>query len=209
VTAVEPSGAATRLQTAFYAALGIPQGIVADPANRTLAGAVRRGGELVTLSQDDYDVWSSLLAPKSDVAFAEIASLRGWTDTEDTLRRLLDTGLAIEFRGTRARDEQLARLRPIPRGAGVGNLNGDPRVFEISGPGEPLAVDAVTVTLWWELDGATSLATAISRVARRIPETDREMLEATAVHLILRLQARGLIHLDTTYEAQEGLPWTS
>ncbi len=194
--AVEAPALAAQQETAFYAALGIPQGIVADPSSRSLAGAVRRGGELVTLCQDDYDVWSSLRAPKSDAALAEVASLRGWTDAEDTLRRLLDTGLAVELRGAEA---PFARLRPVPRGVGVGNLNGDPLLFQIAGQDEALTVDAVIVMLWWELDGATSLATAISRVADRVPEARREALEVVTVRLVLRLLARRLIHLDTTY----------
>jgi hypothetical protein len=188
-----------RQATAFYAAVGIPQGIVADPASRSLAGAVRRGGELITLSRDEYDLWSMLLTPKSDAALAEVASLRSWTGIEERVRGLLDAGVAVEFRGARAGEDQLTRLRPVPRGAGAGNLNGDPRVFEIAGPDGTLAVDAVMVTLWWELDGATSLATAISRVADRLPDADRAMLEDTAVLLVLQLQGRGLIHLDTTY----------
>jgi hypothetical protein len=196
---VETSRPAVRRASAFFAALGIPQGVVADPVSESVAGAVRRGGELVTLSADDYDVWSSLLAPKSDEALAEVASLRGWTGIEERVRALLEAGLAVEFAGAQADDEQLARLRPIPRGSGTGNLNGDPRGFAIAGPDGALTVDAVTVTLWWELDGATSLETAIRRVAQRVPEADREALEEIAVLLVLRLQARGLIHLDTTY----------
>jgi hypothetical protein len=183
---------ATRRKTRFYAALGIPQGVIADPASRTLAGAVRRGGELVSLSQDDYDVWSSLLRPKSEAAFAEVASLRGWTDVDDTLRRLLEAALAIEL----SAGADLARLRPIPRAVGVGNLNGDPHLFEIAGADSGLIVDATTVTLWWELDGATSLETAVSRVGSRLPGLPREVLEAVAVQLVLR----GLVHLDTTYQ---------
>jgi hypothetical protein len=187
--AAEAPGSAPERPAPLYTAVGIPQGIVADPASRSLAGAVRRRGELVSLSQDDYDLWASLLTPTPPEALAEIASLRGWSAAPEAVRGLVERELVVELG---ARSEPLLRLRPIPRAAGGGNLGGPFRIGE-----EPsLAVDAVTVMLWWELDGATSLGRAVDRVAAAVPELARERLEALAAGLVLRLAALRLIHLD-------------
>jgi hypothetical protein len=197
----------TEQAPAFQVALGIPQGVIADPPSRSLAGTVRRGGELVSLSPDDYDVWGALLTPRSTATLAEIASMRGWGDTTDVLRRLKDMELVAKFDPTDSPNEQFARLRPIPRGVGAGNLEGEAGIFQIkdaqSSQSTPLSVDAVTVMVWWEFDGAASLAKAVTNVAARLPDLRENMIEMLAVRLVLRLMAQRLIHLDTTYDASE------
>lgn len=198
---------ATDDATGIYVALGIPQGVIADPSARSLAGAVRRGGELVSISPDDYDVWGALLTPRSTATLADIASLRGWGDTTDVLRRLKEMELVAEFNPAESPEGQFARLRPIPRGVGGGNLAGAAGVFQIkdapSSESSPLSVDAVTVMLWWEFDGAASLAKAVTKVAARLPDLRASMIEMLAVPLVLQLMAQRLIHLDTTYDASE------
>ena len=196
---------ATDHATGFYVALGIPQGVIADPSARSLAGSVRRGGELVSLSPDDYDVWGALLTPRSTATLAEIASLRDWSNTTDVLRRLKDMALVAEFDPAESPKGEFARLRPIPRGVGTGNLAADAGVFQIkdapSSHSTLLSVDAVTVMLWWEFDGAASVATAVTKVTAQLPELRGDMIETLAVQLLLRLMSQGLIHLDTTYDA--------
>jgi hypothetical protein len=184
-------------------AVGIPQGVIADPPNRTLAGAVRRGGEIVTLSQDDYDLWGSLATPRTPATLAEVASLRRWDDAADRVRSLTATDLVWELDPSQHHKEQLSRLRPVPLGVGAGNLAGDSRVFQIKAASpsqpKPITVDAMTIMLWWEFDGATSLAAAIARVSARAPEVREEMIEALAIPFVLSLMAGRLLHLDRTY----------
>ena len=57
-----------------YAAVGIPQGIILDPDNKETAGAVRRGGELVSLEPLQYGLWTTLLTPVTMTASAKIAA---------------------------------------------------------------------------------------------------------------------------------------
>jgi hypothetical protein len=192
-------------QTSLYVALGISQGIIADASARTLAGTVRRGGELVSITQNEYDLWSSLLTPRSHATLDEIASLRGWVDIAEQVRQLVELGLVAELDLAGGSNGDLAHLRPVPRGVGLGNLSGDGGVYQIQdlqGSGStPLSVDAVMIMLWWEFDGAASLATAAASVATRCPDVPHDMIESIAVSLVVRLMTQRLLHLDTTYEA--------
>jgi hypothetical protein len=133
--------------------------------------------------------------------------MRGWGDTTDVLGRLSDVELVAQFSPAESPNEQFARLRPVPRGVGAGNLEGEPGVFQIrdaqASNSMPLSVDSVAVMLWWEFDGATSLAMAVKKVTARLPDLSESMIEMLTVRLVFRLMAQQLMHLDTTYDASE------
>jgi hypothetical protein len=191
-------------ETTLYAALGIPQGLITDPEAAETAGAVRRGGELVSLTPDDYDLWTCLGTPVSRVALDEAAAARGWQAARGGIARLRELNLVLELDTEGSLDGQLGCLRPIPRGAGAGNLAAEPGVFHIKGgtgsQAPAVSVDAVGITLWWEFDGSVTLKTAMDNVAKRLPELPSLALERLTVVLLVRLMTQELIYLDTARE---------
>jgi hypothetical protein len=187
----------------FYAAVGIPQGLITDPEAGQTAGAVRRGGELVSLTADDYGLWSSLGTPVSRTTLDEAVAARGRQAAYGEVQRLKELNLVLELDLEDSLDRQLGNLRPVPRGAGIGNLTAEPGTYQIKD--EPLSqspavsVDPVAIMLWWEFDGAASVETAMGNVAKRLPELSRVALERLAVLLLMRLMAQRLIYLDIAY----------
>jgi hypothetical protein len=190
-------------ETTFYAAVGIPQGLITDPEAAETAGAVRRGGELVSVTADDYGLWSSLSIPVSRAALDEAAAARGWQATYGGVQRLKGSKLVLELDIENSLEPQFGHLRPIPRGGGIGNLAVEAGTYQIKD--DPLSrspavsVDPVAIMLWWEWDGATSVETAMDNVAKKLPELPRTALERLAVLLLLHLMARRLIYLDIAY----------
>jgi hypothetical protein len=188
----------------FYAAVGIPQGLITDPEAVETAGAVRRGGELVSLTADDYGLWSSLGTPMTGATLHEVAAARGWQAAYGVVQRLKELNLVLELDLEDSLDGQLGRLRPVPRGAGIGNLIAEPGTYQIKDgplPQSPaVSVDPVAIMLWWEFDGAASVETAMDNVAKRLPEIPRTALERLAAVLLLHLMAQRLIYLDIAYE---------
>ncbi len=181
------------------AAVGIPQGLVVDPATGETSGAVRRGGDLVSVTPADYEVWLALATPRSSQGLREVEALEGWGDVEDRIQRLRSDRLVVDFDVSQPLTEETGDLRPIPRGLGQGNVGDDNDVFRIQGhdpASTPLEVDPVTVMLWWEFDGVTSLQAAVDKVASRLPSISGDDLGRLAVALTLSLLAQRLVHLD-------------
>jgi hypothetical protein len=191
-------------ETTLYAAVGIPQGLITDPEAAETAGAVRRGGQLVSLTPDEYSLWASLGTPMSRGALDEAAEARGRQAVYGGIQRLRELNLVLELDIEGSLDGQLGYLRPIPRGVGEGNLAGEPGTYQIKGESAPqssgVSVDAVGIMLWWEFDGSVSLKTAMENVAKRLPELPRVALERLAVVLLMRLMAQRLIYLDSARE---------
>jgi len=191
-------------EATFYVAIGIPQGLITDPEAAETAGAVRRGGELVSLTADDYGLWSSLGIPVSRATFDQAVVARGWQAGYGGVQRLKELNLVLDLDLEDSLDRQLGHLRPVPRGAGMGNLAAEPGTYQIKD--EPLSqspgvsVDPAAIMLWWEFDGAASVETAMDNVAKRLPEIPRTALERLAAVLLLHLMAQRLIYLDTAYE---------
>jgi hypothetical protein len=188
-------------ETTFYAAVGIPQGLITDPETAESAGAVRRGGELVSLAPDDYDLWTCLGIPISRTALDEAAAARGCQATHGAIERLTELSLVLTLDIEGSLDGQIGYLRPVPRGVGIGNLASEPGIYQIkdaaASQSPAVSVDAVGIMLWWEFDGSISLKTAMDNVAKRLPELPRMALERLAVVLLMRLMAQRLIYLDT------------
>lgn len=151
-------------ETMLYAAVGIPQGLITDPEAAETAGAVRRGGELVSLTPDDYSLWASLGTPTSQATLDEAAAAHGREAAYGRIQRLRELNLVLELDIEGSLDGQLGYLRPIPRGVGAGNLAAEPGTYQISGESasqsSAVSVDAVGIMLWWEFDGSVSLKTA-------------------------------------------------
>lgn len=191
-------------ETTLYAAVGIPQGLITDPKAAETAGAVRRGGELVSLPLDDYELWTCLGTPMSLAALDAAAAARGWRAAHGRIQRLTELNLLLELDTEGNLDGQLGYLRPIPRGAGAGNLAAEPGQYQIKGEttsqSSAVSVDAVGIMLWWEFDGSVSLKTAMENVAKRLPGLSHVALERLAVLLLMRLLAQRLIYLDTARE---------
>jgi hypothetical protein len=190
--------------TTLYAAVGIPQGLITDPEVAETAGAVRLGGELVSLTPDEYGLWTCLGTPMSLTAFGEAAAARGWQAADGGIERLRELNLLLELDTEGSLDGQLGYLRPIPRGVGAGNLAAEPGMYQIKGEtasqSPAVSVDAVGIMLWWEFDGSVSLKAAMENVAKRLPELPRMTLERLAVVLLMRLMAQRLIFIDTVRE---------
>ena len=181
----------------IVAAVGIPQGLVVDPVDGNKHGAVRRGGDLVSVSPADYQTWEALATPRSSRGLHEVQALEQWPDLNDRLQRLRASRLVVDFDLARALTDDTEDLRPIPRGVGAGNVGDDTNIFRIHGPtATPLEVDPITVMLWWEFDGLTSLKRAVELVASRLPNVDSDQLGHLAVALTLALLAQRLIYLD-------------
>jgi hypothetical protein len=183
-----------------YAAVGIPQGIVVDHANGDAAGGVRRGGELVSLELREYELWTTLLTPMTPAAIAEAAVNHGRSHVNQSMTRLAALNLLTKIEPGKALGTSLERLRPLPLGVGLGNLNGDPERFEIQNASlslpSPVSLDEVAVMFWWEFDGTRSLREISALIAAKIPGLSTDHAEAVASQLAYALMASRLIYLD-------------
>jgi hypothetical protein len=184
-----------------YAAVGIPQGLIVDQESGEIAGAVRRGGELVSLEPVEYGMWTTLLTPLTLGAAIKVASIRGWSSPEPVIARLADLNLLAPIDPGQAMDGTLSRLRPIPLGCGLGNLGGDPMRFEIqnailSRP-SPISLDVVTIMFWWELDGISTLGEVVSQVRSRVPGLSLPRANAIAAQLAFSLMVNRMLYLDS------------
>jgi hypothetical protein len=187
-TSVEAESAERPRAGTSYVSVGIPQGLFVDPSSGEIMGAVQRGGELVSLEPDDYELWDTLLIPRDS------------HDHAQALARLRDRGLIAEITREPAANTKLTRLRPIPLGAGLGNANRNADRFGIQNatytlPG-PVELDAITVMFWWDMDGSNDVAALVERAAARLPEFPQMALERAAVEIVERLMAKRLLYLD-------------
>ena len=184
-----------------YAAVGIPQGIILDPGNREAAGAVRRGGEIVSLEPFQYGLWTTLLTPLNMTASARIATACRWGDPEPVLRSLADQDLLVTIDPEQPMSGALARLRPIPLGYSLGNAGGDAARFEIQDATlsrtAPLALDGASAMFWREFDGATSLHEAVASITSRVPALPRYDASIIAARLAYELMFSRMLYLDT------------
>jgi hypothetical protein len=191
----------------YYAAVGIPQGVILDRASGEIAGAVRRGGELVSLDPVEYGLWHRLLTPMTRVAVVAAALHDELGDLDPAIERLEDVDLVVAISPGAAMDDDLERLRPIPLGVGLGNLNGDPTRFEIQNSTmslpSPVSVDAIAIMFWWEIDGTKSMREVVSYVASWLPELSDDLVETAATGLVGGLMANRLLYLDTPRVTRE------
>lgn len=184
-----------------YAAVGIPHGIIVDPDNQETAGAVRRGGELVSLEPVQYGIWTTLLTPLTMTASAKIAAACHWGDPEPVIKWLADQDLLVPIDPDQPMSGALARLRPIPLGYSLGNARGDTTRFEIQDATlsrtEPVSLDVASVMFWWEFDGATSLHEAVSSITSRVPALPPYDASVIAARLAYELMLSRMLYLDT------------
>jgi hypothetical protein len=183
-----------------YAAVGIPQGLIVDRENREVAGAVRRGGELVSLDPVEYGMWTTLLTPLTLSASAEVASARNWSNPEQMVARLGQLNLLVPIDPAKAMNGAMSRLRPIPLGCGLGNLRGDSKRFEIqnatlSRP-SPISLDVVSAMFWWEFDGASTLQEIVAAITSRVPSLSLHRAGVIVVRLVYILMVNRMLYLD-------------
>lgn len=184
-----------------YVAVGIPQGLIVDQENGEVAGAVRRGGELVSLEQAEYGMWATLLTPLTLDAAIKVASSCSWSGPESIIARLGELDLLAPIDPGQAMNDSLSRLRPIPLGCGLGNIGGDSMQFEIqnatlSRP-SPILLDAVSVMFWWEFDGISTLHEAVALVTSRVPGLSLEQANTIAARLVFVLMVNRTLYLDS------------
>jgi hypothetical protein len=184
-----------------YAAVGIPHGLILDPDNQEKAGAVRRGGQLVSLEPVQYGIWTALLTPLTMTASARLAAACDWGDPEPVIGWLSDQDLLVPIDPGKPMNGALARLRPIPLGYGLGNAGGDAMRFEIQDAtlsrAEPVALDVASAMFWWEFDGATSLNEAVSAITSRVPSLPPHEASIIAARLACELMLGRMLYLDT------------
>jgi hypothetical protein len=184
-----------------YAAVGIPHGLILDPDNQEKAGAVRRGGQLVSLEPVQYGIWTALLTPLTMTASARLAAACDWGDPEPVIGWLADQDLLVPIDPGKPMNGALARLRPIPLGYGLGNAGGDAMRFEIQDAtlsrAEPVALDVASAMFWWEFDGATSLNEAVSAITSRVPSLPPHEASIIAARLACELMLGRMLYLDT------------
>lgn len=199
--AVHRSLAAGRLDVGpSYAAVGIPQGIIVDRASGEVAGAVRRGGELVSLDSVEYGLWTILLTPMTTAATAGAASNPNLSHLDQSIARLGELDMLVTIEPGKAMGSALERLRPLPLGWALGNCKGDPTRFEIQNAAlslpSPVSLDAVAIMFWWEFDGTRSLREIASRVTARLPDLSIDRADAVITQLAYGLMANRLLYLD-------------
>lgn len=184
-----------------YAAVGIPQGLILDPDTKETAGAVRRGGQLVSLEPVQYGVWTMLLTPQTMTTSAKIAAACRWGDPEPVMGWLADQDLLVMIDPGKPMSGALGRLRPIPLGYSLGNAGGDTTRFEVQDAmlsrTAPLALDVASVMFWWEFDGATSLHEAVSSITSRVPALPLYDASVIAARLAYELMLSRMFYLDT------------
>jgi hypothetical protein len=184
----------------YYAAVGIPQGIVVDRASGEIGGAVRRGGELVSLESVDYALWTILLAPATRAAVTVAASKHNGRRMDQSIARLGELDLLVTIEPGKAMGAALERLRPLPLGMGLGNCKGDPMRFEIQNATlslpSPVLLDVLAVMFWWEFDGTRSMREITERVIARVPSLSIGRADAVATQLTYGLMASRLLYLD-------------
>jgi len=184
-----------------YAAVGIPHGLILDPGNQEMAGAVRRGGQLVSLEPVQYGIWTTLLTPLTMTASARLAAACDWGDPEPVIGWLADQDLLVPIDPGKPMNGALGRLRPIPLGYGLGNTGGDAMRFQIQDAtlsrAEPVALDLAAAMFWWEFDGATSLDEAVSAITSRVPSLPPHEASIIAARLACELMLGRMLYLDT------------
>ena len=186
---------------ARYAAVGIPQGLIFDPDNRETAGAVRRGGEFVSLEPLQYALWTALLTPLTMTVSIKIAAACQWGDPEPVIKWLADQDLLVMIDPGQPMSGALGRLRPIPLGYGLGNGGGDATRFELQDATlsrtAPVSLDVASVMFWWEFDGATSLHEAVTSITSRVPALPPSDASVIAARLAYELMLSRMLYLDT------------
>lgn len=187
-------------QNTSYVAVGIPQGVVVDRASGEVAGAVRRGGELVSLEEVEYALWTSLLTPMTPADIRHNAASDAFAQAEQAIARLLEMNLLVRIEPGKPLDQATERLRPLPLGLGLGNSSGDPMTFEIQNATlslpTPVSLNVVGAMFWWEFDGTRSLRAIARRVADQLPDLAAERADVIVVRLAHSLMAGRLIYLD-------------
>jgi hypothetical protein len=183
-----------------YVAVGIPQGVIVDRAGGEIAGAVRRGGELVSMDTLEYALWTILLTPMTLTAATEAASISNSVSLGQAIVRLRELELLVAIEPGKPMDAALKCLRPLPLGLGLGNSTGNPTSFEIQNATlslpKPVSVDVVAVMFWLEFDGTKTLGEIAAHVASRLSSISRDDADTIASQLTYGLMANRLLYLD-------------
>jgi hypothetical protein len=183
----------------YYCAVGVPKGWLVDPETGEKGGLFALGGEIVdALSVEEYGLWLAFLQPKTMVDGLRIGAEICGRDVASDVASLVANGYLAAITPSAVFDDATARLRAIPRGMGLGNLD-DPLTYEIGlVPGTPLiTVGPFGMVVWANLDGTRSLRDAADLAAFQSGQPVSEM-QAAATALVVGAMGYGLLFLDRT-----------
>lgn len=140
--------------------------------------AISEKRNVVQLPQDAYEVWQIAFVDVQSHADGEFTRERliqlaaqGGRDAEDTVNRLLATGLLVEYEvGTPSAIKMLQTHRLNPTGQGIGNTEEHPEIFRIGHNGEALLeVVNEVYTFWSVAHGYPNIWEAVLEDAQNIP----------------------------------------
>lgn len=204
--ALDSTGA--RSAAALYAAVGIPQGVLVDSESGEAAGAVRRGGELVSLEPAEYVLWTMLMTPATREMASDLATQLGLDTVDEALERLEDQELLAAFDPDAGMDIRVASLRPLPLGFGLGNSAGDSAIFQIQNATmslpSPARLDVISAMLWWDFDGTRSLRECATRLESSVATLSQDQSEKAVMQLTMGLMTVKLLYLDSTSQRERG-----
>ena len=184
-------------QVPHYVAVGVPLGFFVDPDSGERGSFLSFEGEIVgNLSVEEYALWLSFFHPQQKTRSLEVGRELYDRDVGSELAKGVANGYLMEFTPYTELNETTERLRPIPRGVGMGNLN-DPLLFEITNQTGNLAMifNALGIAVWNNLNGMRSLRSAISLAADQSGQSPG-VLEVAATELVCVGMAAGMLFLD-------------
>jgi hypothetical protein len=187
-------------------AIGIPGGIVSGFTDvQAGEGLVRLGGNLMSLSPGEYQLWdASQLAPAIG-PLLEQASHAGVAEPAQTLTELEAAGLVLTYGDEPGSVERVTTgLNARLTGRLIGNgPHASPRfLVSAHAAAAQLAVDALVYQFLLLADGRTSIADVCTRIDSGMPGPDVDAISHVA-SWIPRLLRAGLIVLDLADPANE------
>jgi hypothetical protein len=154
-------------------AIGVFQGrtVVQDEPATQQRWNVRNGGDFVSLTLEQFALWSGAAVPTSPQDYFAAYSGR-LTDNQlqDGLAFLRQEGLVATVRSGPSWTALSKRLRVLPTAYGLGNSPEDQLRFGIQAPGNKLVlvVDATSFLNWMSWDGTRTIFDGATEVAAEL-----------------------------------------
>lgn len=182
----------------YWLSVGLPKGFNLGLRTGRREGAVLLGGDLVQeMTSEEYQCWATMLVPKTSEQMNDIRAQLG-PSADQVLGNLTEQGLIRPITPGEVLSDGIGRLRPIPIGVGIGNLDDDPGTFLVGEwPAKPvMSIDGLGQVLWLRMDGKLSLQQVSDSTASWL-DLDTEDLERGATKLVVHLMGARLLYLDS------------